>query len=222
MSGTSKETVPNTQLVIYEPASWEVVFNGRESEPRQTTTIDNAPQWLIQLFQRLQKAEDDVRLLAATAANKDAMDIDVGDLREHYEALTRNATSLFQQFTLSIETQNTYTKGRFCQLVQNCQTFGHDIWTAIGGLRDDANGKEDAFSNCINRINDDVRLLKVGEDYWETAITESAAQQEQRQLRIEEEIGNIREESHRRTHESHKEIAEQLRKEMKVQVEKFK
>jgi hypothetical protein len=43
MSGTGKETVPNTQLVNYEPASWEVVFNGRESEPRQTTTIDNAP-----------------------------------------------------------------------------------------------------------------------------------------------------------------------------------
>jgi chromosome segregation ATPase len=222
MSGTGKETVPNTQLVIYELASWEVVFNGGESEPRQTTTIDNAPQSLIQLFQRLQKAEDDVRLLAATAANKDAMDIDVGDLREHYEALTRNATSLFQQFTLSIETQNTYTEGRFRQLVQNCQIFGHDVWTAIGGLRDDANGKEDAYSNRINRINDDVRLLKVGEDYWKTAVTEWAAQQEQRQLRIAEEIGNIREESHRRTHESHKEIAEQLRKEMKVQVEQLK
>jgi hypothetical protein len=150
------------------------------------------------------------------------MDIDVGDLREHYEELTRNATSLFQQFTLSIESQNTYTEGRFRQVVQNCQTFGHDVWTAIGGIRDDAKGKEDAFSNRINRINDDVRLLKVGEDYWKTAVTEWAALQEQRQLRIAEEIGNMREESHCRTHESHKEIAEQLPKEMKVQVEKLK
>jgi hypothetical protein len=43
MSGTGKETVPNTQLVIYEPASWELVFTGGESEHRQTITIDNAP-----------------------------------------------------------------------------------------------------------------------------------------------------------------------------------
>jgi ABC-type lipoprotein export system ATPase subunit len=43
MSGTGKETVLNIQLVIYELSSMEVVFNGRESEPGQTTTIDNAP-----------------------------------------------------------------------------------------------------------------------------------------------------------------------------------
>jgi hypothetical protein len=122
MYGTGKETVLNTQLVIYEPASWEVVFNGRESEPCQTTTIDNAPQWLIQLFQCLQKAEDDVRLIAATAANKDVIDIDIRDLREHYKTLMRNA-SFFQQFTLSIKIQNTYTEGRFYQLIENCQTF---------------------------------------------------------------------------------------------------
>jgi hypothetical protein len=48
----------------------------------------------------------------------------------------------------------------------------------FSGLGDDANGKENAFSNRINRINDDVRLLKVGEDYWKTAVTEWAPQQE--------------------------------------------
>jgi hypothetical protein len=106
------------------------------------------------------------------------MDIDIGDLREHYEALTLNATSLYQQCTTSIETQNTYTEGHFCQLVQNCQISRHDVWTAIGSLRDDANGKEDAFYNHINRINDDIHLVKVGEDYWKTAITSWAAQQE--------------------------------------------
>jgi hypothetical protein len=78
------------------------------------------------------------------------------------------------------------------------------------------------LSNHINRINDGFRLLKVGQDYWKTAVTEWAAQQEQWQLRIAEEIRNIREESHCCTHESHKEIAEQLRKEMKVPVEKLK
>jgi hypothetical protein len=95
------------------------------------------------------------------------------------------------------------------------------VWTAIGGLRDDANGKDDACSNCINRINNDVHLLQVRKDYWKTDVTEWAAPQEPRQLRNAKEIGNIREESHCGIHECHTDIAEQLHKEMKVQVEKI-
>jgi hypothetical protein len=76
MSRTGKTIVPNTQLVISEQARWEVVFNCGELVPCQTTIIDNAPQWLIQPFQLLQKAKDDVRLLTTTAAYKDGMDID--------------------------------------------------------------------------------------------------------------------------------------------------
>jgi hypothetical protein len=52
---------------------------------RDTTTIENAPQWLIRLFQRLQKAEEDVRALAAAAASADAMDVDVSELRDDYK-----------------------------------------------------------------------------------------------------------------------------------------
>jgi hypothetical protein len=51
---------------------------------------------------------------------------------------------------------------------------------------------------------------------------ECVAQQEQQQLRIAEEIDNIREKSYRCTQLSHKEIAEQRRKEMKVHVETLK
>jgi hypothetical protein len=43
------------------------------------TTIDNAPQWIIQLFQWLQKVEHNICLLCATAPNKDTMDIEIGD-----------------------------------------------------------------------------------------------------------------------------------------------
>jgi hypothetical protein len=172
MSGTGNETVLNTQLVIYEPPSWDIVFNGRESEARQTTTIDNAKQWLIQLFQRLQKAQDNIYLLGATGANKYAMNIDVGDLSDHYETLMRNATSLFQPFSLSIKTLFIYTDGCFRQLLQNWQTFRLDVWTAIGGLRDDHNGTDVAFSNLINRINDDVHLLKICKDYRTVRVTE--------------------------------------------------
>jgi hypothetical protein len=168
------------------------------------------------------KGENNVRILTATAANEDVMDIDIRDLIVHYITLVRNVTSLSQQFTLYEEPQNTYTEERFPELVQNCQTFGQHVWTAIGGLRDEANRTEDVFSTRINRINYNVRLLKVGEDYLKMGVTEWAASQEQQQLRIALEIGNIREESHCRMHETHTKIAEQLPKDMKVQVEKFK
>jgi hypothetical protein len=54
------------------------------------------------------------------------------------------------------------------------------------------------------------------------AVIKKAAQHEQWQLRIGEEIGTIREDNHCRMDESHKDIAEQLWKDMKVQVEKLK
>jgi hypothetical protein len=93
------------------------------------------------------------------------MDINVANLREYYKILMRNATSLFQQFTLVIETQNTYITGHYCKLIQNWQTCGHDVWTAIGGLQNDANGNQDFLSNRIIQTNDDIHLLKLGNNY---------------------------------------------------------
>jgi hypothetical protein len=109
-------------------------------------------------------AEHDGRLLAVTTANEDVMDIDIVDRREYYETLMCNAMSVFQQFPLSIETQNTYTQGRLFQLVKNFKPFRYEIWIAIGGLQNVTNSKGDALSNLINRIKNDVWLLKVGED----------------------------------------------------------
>jgi hypothetical protein len=43
----------------------------------------------------------------------------------------------------------------------------------------------------INQIKDDVCFLKLGEDDWKAAVTESAAEQNKSHVRIPEEIGNI-------------------------------
>jgi hypothetical protein len=93
MSGSGKAPVPNNQLVIYEPANWDVIYNGQNIE-RRSTTVENAPQWLIRLCQRLEKAEQDVRSLALAAANTDAMEIDVTELRTDYEAMSQAAAAL--------------------------------------------------------------------------------------------------------------------------------
>jgi hypothetical protein len=60
------------------------------------------------------------------------------------------AASLFQQFTLSSQSETTIAEGRFGQLIQNGHTFGHDVWIASGGLQEDAKPTEDAVSNCFN------------------------------------------------------------------------
>jgi hypothetical protein len=80
MSGSSKPPAPNNQLVIYERANWDVVYNGHNIE-RRSITVENALQWLIRHCQCLETAEQDVRSLALAAANTDAMEIAVTELR---------------------------------------------------------------------------------------------------------------------------------------------
>jgi hypothetical protein len=67
----------------------------------------------------------------------------------------------------------------------------------------------------------DVHLVKIDEGYWTTEVIEWAAQHEHCQLRIAEKIGNIRKQCNH-THECYQEIAKQLCKEIKVEVEKLK
>jgi hypothetical protein len=81
-------------LVICTTANWAVVYDNQNIE-RRSTTIHNAPQWLTRLCQHLQKAQEDVRALAAAVANADTMDIDVSELRNDYKILSEAATSLF-------------------------------------------------------------------------------------------------------------------------------
>jgi hypothetical protein len=121
------------------------------------TTVTNPPAWLIQLFSRLQKAEEDVKLLADARNDEDAMEIDISHLRDYYETLSKNASELFWEITQDATLQNALTQERFNIIVKDCQMFGHEIWTAIGSLRHDTIGKENAEDKRMNRINTDFR-----------------------------------------------------------------
>jgi hypothetical protein len=103
-------------LFIYELANWEVVFNGEDIQ-RRSTMIENAPEWLMRLFQRLQKAEADVPLLAAATADKDAMDIDIGEMRTNYQLLSDNAASLLRNFLINVLTKCLHRR----TFQRNCQ-----------------------------------------------------------------------------------------------------
>jgi hypothetical protein len=51
--------------------------------------------WITQLFARLQKADEDVRLLAEAREEEDAMEIDISYMRSFYDTRNKNASELF-------------------------------------------------------------------------------------------------------------------------------
>jgi hypothetical protein len=162
-TNTSKE------LVIYEPTTWDLVNTGEEVN-RPSTAVTNPPAWLVQLFSRLQKAEDDVKLLADARNDEDAMEIDISHLRDYYETLSKNASELFYEITQDSTLQNALKQERFNMIVKDCQMFGHEIWNASGGLRPDTIGKQNGQDERMYRINTDLRLIKAGDDYWRNAV----------------------------------------------------
>jgi hypothetical protein len=52
----------------------------------------------------------------------------------------------------------------FKEIIRDCQIFGNVIQTAISGLRKDAKGKENTHTDLANHINNDLRVLKAGDD----------------------------------------------------------
>jgi hypothetical protein len=113
--------------------------------------------------------------------------------------LSDNASSLFWEISQSINLQGSYTEGRFRGIVNSCQMFSNDIWTTISGLRRDAESKENAHKERTNCINEDLHLLKAGDDYWKTSVQNWARENEQCQARlsanVHQQISQIRDET---------------------------
>jgi hypothetical protein len=168
-SGNGNKTYTSQKLVIYEPTTWNLVYTGEEVN-RPSTTVCNPPAWLRQLFSPLQKAEEDVRLLAEARQEEDAMEIDISEIRNYYDALSKNAVKLFWEITQNQYLETALAEERFKVIVRDCQMFGNEIWTAIGGLRNYAAGKEQGHAQRADCINDDLRLFKAGDDYWKRAV----------------------------------------------------
>jgi hypothetical protein len=98
------------------------------------------------------------------------MEIDISHLRSYYETLSTNVSELVWEITQNQSFESALAEERFNKVVQDCQIFGNEIWTAISGLQNDAEGKENPYTECANRINDDLYLLKAGDDYWKKAV----------------------------------------------------
>jgi hypothetical protein len=58
------------------------------------------------------------------------------------------------------------------EIVQGCQLVGNDMWNTICGLRKNQEDKSNAYAERVNRLNEDVSLLKTSDDYGKQAIRE--------------------------------------------------
>jgi hypothetical protein len=151
--------------------------------------VCNPPAWITQHFACLQKAEDDVRLLAEAREEEDAMEINISEMRSYYETLSKNASALFSQITQNHLFESALAEECFHEIVRGGQRFGNEIWTAISGLRNDAEGQENAHTERSNCIKDDLRLLKAGDDYWKNAIHSCAQGQDRRHEHLAVHVG---------------------------------
>jgi hypothetical protein len=107
--------------------TWDLVYTGEEVN-RPSTMVTNPPAWLVQLFSRLQKAEEAVKLVADARYDEEAMEIDISHLRDYYKTLSKNASELFWDITQDVTLQNALTQERFNMIVKDCQMCGHEIF----------------------------------------------------------------------------------------------
>jgi hypothetical protein len=98
------------------------------------------------------------------------MEIDSSDMRSYYETLSNIGSELFWEITYNQSFESALAEECFNEIVRDGQIFGNEIWTAISGMRNDAEGNENAHTERANRINDDHRRLKAGDDYWKKAV----------------------------------------------------
>jgi hypothetical protein len=132
-SGSGNNANTSQELVIYDPTTWALVYVGEEVN-RPSAMVSNPPAWITQLFAGLQKAEDDVRLLAEVREEEDAMEIEISDMRSYYETLSKNATELFWEIAQNQSFESVLAEECFNEIVRDCQIFGNEIWTVISGL----------------------------------------------------------------------------------------
>jgi hypothetical protein len=127
--------------------------------------VCNPPAWITQLFARLHKGEEVVRLLPEARDDQDAMEIDISDMCSDYKTVSKNASELFWEITQNQSFESALVGKHFNEIVQDCERFSNELWTAISGLHNDTEGKENVHTDHANRINDHLCVLKGGDDY---------------------------------------------------------
>jgi hypothetical protein len=82
--------------------------------------VCSPPAWITQLFARLQKADEDLRVLAQGREEEDAMEIDISDMRSYYETLSKYGAELFWEITQNQSFESALAEERFHEIVRDC------------------------------------------------------------------------------------------------------
>jgi hypothetical protein len=141
--GSASKSLDN-MLIIYELCKWEPLFSRNQSVP-SSVTLEDPLAVLVQLFARLQQAEDDVRELAQAIPTADAIVVNINDIQNNYDMLIDESYSVFVELSKDPSAFCRFSENRFRSIIMKCQIVGSEIWTMISGLRDDPSGEEQAL-----------------------------------------------------------------------------
>jgi hypothetical protein len=113
--------------------TWNIM-DAEEVIYRRSPRVCNSTAWITQLIAHLQSAEDDVIVLAEVSKEEDVMEIDIGEMRNYYETISKNVSELYSDITqyqscesgLAIECSN--------DILRDWLIFDYQNWTPISGL----------------------------------------------------------------------------------------
>jgi hypothetical protein len=132
-SRSSNNTNTSQELVIYERMTWNIM-DAEEVIYRRSPRVCNSTAWITQLIAPLQSAEDNVIVLAEVSKEEHVMEIDIGEMRNSYETISKNVLELCSDITqnqscesgLAIECSN--------DILRDWLIFDYQNWTPISGL----------------------------------------------------------------------------------------
>jgi uncharacterized protein YihD (DUF1040 family) len=110
-------------------------------------------------------------------------------MRRYYETLNKNASELFWKINQNQTFDSPLAELVFHIIVRDCQIFGNEIWTAIRGLQNDAEGKENDHTEHANCIKANLLLHKAGDDKCKKATHSWAQSRERHQEHIAVYVG---------------------------------
>jgi hypothetical protein len=109
-------------------------------------------------------------LLAIATASKDVIDINMIDIKEHYEKQVVGTTSLFESLSCNLGRTCPHPRNRFRDFVQQCQVLRVNVRSGITETRTDTKDKEKALSIGVDSIHAGLTLLRIDDNLCKLAM----------------------------------------------------
>jgi hypothetical protein len=149
-------------LTISRPSSWDDAFNDSMAVDIPTAVVVNqAPPWLVELYERMQEAESDLRVLGKTMKHQATEDHpELVALRTSYNTLASGVQSAYDILKRQGDLERELTGQQLVQVAKACNDFGSNVWATISTLSTTIAEKQDALATGKQRLETAVILVQ--------------------------------------------------------------